>query len=103
MDLYLEENTRTILVKLYGNEARAWEINDRVVNVVFEMLQQGGVCTRLVEYVPKPYNPFSNPLKALGKQAIKGLFKKAADNDISLVCMKGIAAPYKQKIISAAY
>jgi len=103
MDLYLEENTRTILVKIYGNEARNWEINDRVVNVVFEMLQQGGACTSLVEYVPKPYNPFSNPLKALGKQAIKSLFKKAAENDINLMCMKTMAGAYKQKIISAAY
>jgi len=99
MDLYMKEDARKILIKLYGNQAASWEISDRTIEIIIKMFQQAGYCTHLMDYVPKPYNPFSNPLKSLAKDAVKRLLKHAADDDINLACMKTTAAAYKNEIM----
>lgn len=103
LDLESKQDIRKILVMLYGAQANNWSINDRLANIVLEMAYKSGECSDVFAMVPQPYNPFSNnPLKALGMQYAKKIFKSLSSNKYSVTCMIGISYGYATKVKEAA-
>jgi len=91
---YDAERLRSFLVRLYGAQANAWPMNEKVFNLTYGLISSSAECSSSMSLVPMPVNPFSNALKSIGKQAAKK-FIKALDDDGKhfVACLK--VAAYK--------
>ena len=92
---YERERLSSFLIALYGKQvAGKWEPNEKVLGLVLEMLDKSGQCSGLMDWVPRPINMFSSPLKALGREAIKKILKSLKDRENDyVICLA--AAKYR--------
>jgi hypothetical protein len=44
---------KAVLVNIFGNRAREWEVNDDSVRILSEMLEKGRKCSGAIDKLPK--------------------------------------------------
>jgi len=74
-----KQDITKILVKLYGNQALNWTVNDKVYIELVKILQKSGTCTQAMHFVPRPLIA-GNPIGWLKKEIIKGVLKFLLDD-----------------------
>jgi len=60
---------RNFLVKLYGQQANSWQINNKVLDLIEEIILKSEGCTKYIHAVPRPSN--INPAGTVKKWAFK--------------------------------
>lgn len=97
-DLYTTENMHKILSNWYGPGAKSWEINDKLVLYVAQMIQESQKCSTLIGFVPRPTGPVgaAKSVSSIVIQEVKALIKKVSNDDHAIACLKGVA--YQKKI-----
>lgn len=80
----------------------SWTINDDVVAVFLRMVLTMEKCGKTYQYVPTPVT-YGNPLKQLGKQAVKKILKQVGENPESyLPCISETLRQYRTALSNAA-
>lgn len=80
MDEYMQDNLRKALTNIYGDSVvKNWNMNEQMANIFLEYLAKEGQCNNSMAWVPRPWAPGKPPLKQIGKDLAKQLFKSAAD------------------------
>lgn len=101
MDLYDKENIRKILIGLYGDQAKQWDINDRTAQIVLKMIMESKSCSEAVGYVPSPVPvPAANTVKKVLTNQAKKLIKSFADDATNLHCLKTAARNFRSDLQS---
>lgn len=99
MDFYSKEYLKEFLIALYGEQARPWDINEKVANQVILMVMETEKCSRAMDYIPRPIPYGSTPLSWLGKEVAKGLFRHLNDNkDQYAICYAVGSLGWRSKI-----
>lgn len=100
LGLYERDALKSFLVRLYGPSANGWYMDERVFNVTFKMLSESKACSKLMDWVPRPPNPFSNPLMQLGKQGVQAFLRALSrDEDYYVSCLNQVKASWKAEIL----
>jgi len=80
LSLHDRERLKSFLVELYGAPANGWVMNEAIFNVTYKLIDASKACSDLMDFVPRPINPFSNPLKQLGRQVVKAFLRELSGN-----------------------
>jgi hypothetical protein len=102
MDSFDKDALREVLVKWYGPQAHAWQMNDDVLIVVLKMLDEMHHCTAVMHFVPMPPN-FGSRLSQMARGYVKqvlGALKESSD--VYLSCAKVTILAYKTEVILAS-
>tara|TARA_B110000211_G_C13913502_1_gene479417 strand:- start:38 stop:358 length:321 start_codon:yes stop_codon:yes gene_type:complete len=92
MDLHEQDDLRGFLVSLFGNQAQAWPMSDKMFNLTFELLAESASCSSLMDLVPRPFPIGGQPISWLKKE-IRSAFLRSLKNDSShyVVCIRAAA------------
>jgi len=91
-----------VLVKWYGPQANAWNMNDAVLCVVLKMLKEIDRCTAIMNFVPQPL-AYGSSVSQLGKDYIKKVLGVLRDNSqVYLSCARATILGYKSEVAMAA-
>jgi len=92
-----------ILVKLYGDQAKNWTVNDKVYIELVKLLQKSETCTQAMHFVPRPLIA-GNPIKWLQKEIVKSVLRFLLDDKNShyFSCLVASALSKKTTIFLAS-
>lgn len=103
MDINDRENLKEFMVELYGPQARSWSMNEKVFNIIYNMLTETSGCSDLMDLVPRPHALGKAPLKYITKEIRSSVTRKLKDRKQHYTsCIKFVAANYRSQIQMAA-
>ncbi|MDH2433361.1 hypothetical protein QCD60_12345 [Pokkaliibacter sp. MBI-7] len=95
-----EKHARAVLSAFYGDSFNSrGRVNERVIELLAEIIEEASQCTKQIDLVPKPVGPVGakpgiswalKQVAKLGKQLVRTPSLK-----ISLICKKHIALVYR--------
>ncbi|MFJ3485873.1 hypothetical protein ACIPL1_21135 [Pseudomonas sp. NPDC090202] len=93
---------REVLVKWYGQQANAWDINEAVIRLIIKMLEEMHNCTAAMRLVPTP-TTFGGQMGQLAKGYIKNMIGALRKHsDVYKTCSKAVIYKYKTFLAEAA-
>ena len=103
MDLYERQDLKDFLVELYGNKANGWPMNEQIFNLTYELVVESGLCSGMMDLVPRPMPPGVSAMKYLAKQA-RGIFLRMISQNKQqyVVCVNQVARNMASRFIEAA-
>lgn len=76
MDSHEQDDLRAFLVELFQEKAEEWPMNDRIFNLVYELVSESTKCSKAMDYVPRPVPPGMEPFKWLGREARRAFIRR---------------------------
>lgn len=71
-----KQNLKSFLIDIYGPQVNSWPMNTRIFDLTFELLEQSGECSDLMDLVPRPLPPGKSASKWIKKQVREALLRK---------------------------
>lgn len=97
-----KKDIRAFLVTIYGEQARKWDINFRVLELFGELLQSSDTCSKYMDSVPRPYY-FGNTIKWASKQVRQAIVRHLKKGGKQyLVCLRAAGLSKKSDFVIAA-
>lgn len=75
-----------------------WQINEKLIHAFLKMADELNNCTATMHWVPRPLNPFGNPIKQMGKEAFKRLLRSLDETKHYKVCMQRVKSAYQSQL-----
>ena len=92
-----KNDLRAILVSIYGQEAKGWNMNADTLGATAEMLSSIRGCSQAMGYVPRPGGVIG---KDYFRRQLRDLARRAANHDqIYQICRNVRAAQWRTAII----
>lgn len=89
-----KDDAKVILVYFWGNSAGNWPINQKVLTLLSEMMSKHKLCSKAMDYVPRPGFPVN--LRYIRKQ-LTAIARRIASGDKSYdICKLTVAYQYKE-------
>lgn len=101
VDYETEENSRKMLAYWFGSEAQNWQVTDRTVVAIADLLKETDQCGSIFKLVPTPSGAFSgvgiisSTVFNYAKAAIK---RAATENTYYNTCVKAVAVKKKTEV-----
>lgn len=103
MDINDRDNLSEFIVELYGPQARTWTVNEKVFEIIYDMLSESSGCSDLMDIVPRPHALGKAPIKYITKEVRSSIIREIKDRKRHYtVCIKYVAANYRSKIQMSA-
>ena len=103
LDMHEQQDLKEFLVALFGRQAQGWPMNEGIFNLTYELIQESGTCSDLMDLVPRPHGYFSNPISWMKKQARETFLRVLKDRkDHYVVCVKSAAIKMVRRFQMAA-
>jgi len=98
-----QQEMRDVLQRFYGSEVQGWTITYEMYEMLGELMQKSGGCTRVMHFVPRPWD-FSNPIKWAQKQVRQAItrYLKTPEGQHYISCMRAAAIGMKSRFVVAA-
>ncbi len=88
-------DARKILVYFFGIQAEGWTINDRVIDLIGEMLFKERACSKVMDTVPRPGFVDRNSVL----RQLRGIAQRLASGDHSYaVCRMAIRSGWERVV-----
>ena len=92
MDLYERQDLKDFLISLYGNKANAWPMNEKIFNLTYKLVAESGLCSGMMDFVPRPMPPGVSAIKYLAKQLRETFLRAISQNkEQYVICVKHAA------------
>jgi hypothetical protein len=103
MDLHERQDLKDFLVSLYGSKANKWPINESIFNLTYKLVAESGLCSGMMDFVPRPMPPGASAMKYLAKQA-RGIFLRTIRQNKKqyISCIKTVALKMRNDFDLAA-
>ena len=93
MDLYERQDLQNFLVSLYGTQAYKWHMNEGIFNLTYELVVESGLCSSVMDFVPRPMPPGVSAMKYLAKQAREMFLRSISNNKKQyVICLRVVSA-----------
>lgn len=93
---------REFLSIIYGNQARSWNINLKVLKLFGELIQSSESCSRYMDMVPRPFI-VGNVIKWASKQARDAVIRHLKNGGKHyLVCLRAAGLGLKTDFLMAS-
>lgn len=93
---------REMLSKIFGNQAKGWNINLRVLELLEELISKSESCSRYMDSVPRPYY-FGDSIKWASKQVRAAIVRHLRNGgDHYLLCLRGAGLGMKTEFVLAS-
>lgn len=103
MDLHERQDLKDFLVTLYGSKASRWPMNEQIFNLTYKLVAESGLCSGMMDFVPRPIPPGASAMKYLAKQLRETFLRTIAQNKNQyIVCTKIVALKMVNKFEEAA-
>jgi len=92
MDLYERQDLKDFLRSLFGEQASVWHMNEGLFNLTYKLVAESGLCSGVMDFVPRPMPPGASAMKYLAKQA-RGIFLRTISQNKKqyIVCVRAAA------------
>ncbi len=95
-----QDDLRTLLVQLFGQEASSWDMNEGTLSATAQMLDGARSCSKAMNYVPRPAGVID---KGYFKRQLKDLARRARNKDSMYeTCLTTSKYQWKTAIIAAS-
>jgi len=103
MDLYERQDLKDFLVKLFGNKVNGWNMNEGVFNLTYELVAESGLCSGMMDFVPRPMPYGVSPMRYLKKE-LRGIFLRSIskNKDQYIICIRAAAFKMTTRFQEAA-
>ncbi|AJI54318.1 hypothetical protein [Francisella philomiragia] len=96
-----KDDIRRLLVLIFGDQAKSWNINNKVVELVTKAFNESVKCSKRIDAAPRPIG-FMPSGVSLASQAV-GVARRVLNNEGQYrMCINYVALNYKRVIYMAA-
>ncbi len=97
-----QRDFRKLLIAIYGDIAKDWPINRRILELLDTLIRDSEICSRYMHNVPRPFY-FGDPAK-WAKREFRDAFLRHLLNggEHYLICLRGTGIKMKTEFILAA-
>lgn len=93
---------REFLSVIYGNQAKSWNINLKVLELFGQLIQSSELCSRYMDMVPRPF-VVGNVIKWASKQVRDAIIRHLKNGDKHyLICLRAAGLSRKTEFIMAS-
>ena len=103
MDLYERQDLKDFLVSLFGSKANQWRMNEGIFNLTYELVAESGLCSGMMDFVPRPMPYGVSPMRYLKKE-LRGVFLRSISKNKNqyVICTKAAAIKMVSRFQEAA-
>jgi len=103
MDMHERQDLNDFLVTLYGSRASKWPMNEQIFNLTYRLVAESGLCSGMMDFVPRPMPPGASPMRYLAKE-LRGIFLRTIRQNKRqyISCIKAVALKMKNDFDLAA-
>jgi len=103
MNLLERQDLKDFLVSLYGNKVKGWPMNEQIFNLTYKLVAESGLCSGMMDFVPRPMPYGVSPLRYLKKE-LRGIFLRTIrqNKDQYIICIKHAARNMRAEFELAA-
>jgi len=103
MGLHERQDLKAFLVSLFGSKANHWPMNEQIFNLTYKLVAESGLCSGMMDFVPRPMPPGASPMRYLAKQLREMFLRTIRQNkDQYIVCVKATAYRMSREFEMAA-